>query len=96
MSIQLSRRSIASRKNGRLGGLATAANHSVEFLEARASKAGTATRDTYGADYYRYLAQKKPSKEKQRKELLKEITNSVSEPESTASLMQAAAKTLQM
>lgn len=61
--IQPSARSAAGRINGKLGGLKTAATHSKDFLEDRARKAGSSTRDTYGIDYYRHLRKtRKPHK----------------------------------
>lgn len=54
-SIGPSKRALAARQNGRLGGLATAKTHSAEFLEQRSSRAGSANRDRYGSDYYRFL-----------------------------------------
>lgn len=51
----LSKRALSARKNGKLGGLSTAASHSETFLKERAVKAGSATRDKYGLEYYRYL-----------------------------------------
>jgi hypothetical protein len=92
--MEISRRVLAARKNARLGGLKTASTHSAEFLEERASKAGNATRDTYGNEFYGYIArQRKPSRVAQ-KEVIKEITNSVKEPSTTTELMSAAVKTL--
>lgn len=62
-----SRRAAAARQNGRLGGLATARSHTPEFLEQRSSKAGTANRQRYGSDYYRFLAKLRFSQPKKKK-----------------------------
>lgn len=94
--MEISKRVLASRKNGRLGGLKTASTHSAEFLEERASKAGNATRDTYGNEFYSFIASKRNYKPSQviQKEVIKEVTNSVKEPSTTAELMHAAVKNL--
>jgi hypothetical protein len=63
------KRRAAARLNGRLGGLKTAITHSKEFLEERAAKAGTATRDRYGIDYYRYLRSIHPARKRSRTNL---------------------------
>jgi hypothetical protein len=93
--IQASKRVLASRQNGRLGGLKTAQTHSAEFLEDRASKAGTSTRDTYGSGYYSFIASQTRKPSNKPKELIQQITNSVSEPANTAELMDCAAKQLE-
>jgi hypothetical protein len=93
--IQASKRVLASRQNGRLGGLKTAKTHSAEFLEDRASKAGTSTRDTYGSGYYSFIASQTRKPSNKPKELIQQITNSVSEPANTAELMEAAVKQLE-
>lgn len=94
--MEISRRVLASRKNGRLGGLKTASTHSAEFLEERASKAGNATRDTYGNEYYSFIAKQRNNKSSKQvqKEIIQEVTNSVKEPSTTTELMQAAVKNL--
>jgi hypothetical protein len=78
----ISRRALSARKNGKLGGLSTAAKATEDFLKLRAQKAGSATRDKYGVDYYRYLRtrnrQVKPSitsTVKQIQEVAKELTS---------------------
>ena len=96
--IQASKRVLASRQNGRLGGLKTAQTHSAEFLEDRASKAGTSTRDTYGSGYYSFIASQTRKPSNKPKELIQQImstTNSITEPANTAELMEAAAKQLE-
>lgn len=50
-----SKRALSARQNGKLGGLKTASTHSPEYLELRSARAGSATRDKYGLEYYRYL-----------------------------------------
>lgn len=95
------RRRAAARINGRLGGLKTALTHSKEFLEQRATKAGTATRDTYGVDYYRYLRSINPVQHKvksnldRKKEILPELIpdNATSMP-SNLELIKTATKNL--
>lgn len=69
-----SRRAQVARLNGRLGGLATARNHTPEFLERRSSKAGSANRDRYGSDYYRFLVSLRKHRKKKSAELPVEPT----------------------
>jgi hypothetical protein len=52
-----SRRSIAARANGRKGGMATAKNHSPEWLSQRGKSGGTTTRDLYSVDFFRHAQQ---------------------------------------
>lgn len=54
-----SRRSIAARANGRKGGMATAKNHSPEWLTERARSGGSTTRDLYSADFFRHAQQQR-------------------------------------
>ena len=89
-----SRRVLAAKQNGRLGGLKTASTHSAEFLEERASKAGSATRDTYGNSYYSHIASNRKSSRQVQKEVIQSVTNSVKEPNSTVELMQASVKNI--
>ena len=58
--MSLSRRALSAKKNGRLGGLSTASKYSEEYLKQRSSRAGSATRDKYGSEYYRYLRSLNP------------------------------------
>lgn len=91
----VSRRALAARRNGRLGGLATASTHSQEFLEQRASKAGQANRDRYGKDFYRYLAQQPRTRKTHsdiQKEIISDISPDIKDNPTTVELMQAAAK----
>lgn len=53
------RRSIAARANGRKGGVATAKNHSPEWLTQRAKSGGSTTRDLYSADFFRYAQEQR-------------------------------------
>jgi len=93
----ISRRVQAARRNGRLGGLATANNHSPEFLEARASKAGTTNCERYGVGYYSHIA-RGPRKKTSTRQRIKEVTETISTvvtPESSPlQLMQEAAKAI--
>lgn len=96
-SQQISARVLASRNNGRLGGLKTAQTHSAEFLEARASKAGSTTRDTYGNAYYAHISKATRHKLKSTPKIISEVTNNtIQEPTTSLALIQAATKTLQM
>ena len=52
-------RSIAARANGRKGGMATAKNHSPEWLSERARSGGSTTRDLYSADFFRHAQQQR-------------------------------------
>lgn len=52
---RLSRRTIASRNNAAKGGLATAKNHSEEWLKERAKKGGRTLIEMYSTDYYRFI-----------------------------------------
>jgi len=54
-----SRRSIAARANGRKGGMATAKNHSPEWLSQRGKSGGTTTRDLYSADFFRHAQEQR-------------------------------------
>lgn len=59
-----------NRKIGSLGGKATAAKHSKEFLESRAEKAGTAVLQEYGREFYvniRKMRKHYPKKYRKRK-----------------------------
>lgn len=97
----VSRRVLAARRNGRLGGLATANNSTKEFLELRASKAGDANRERYGVEYYSHIA-RRPRKmntvKRATKEIIETIVPSQEIPQSgninTVQLMQAAAKSV--
>jgi len=96
-----SRRVLAARRNGRLGGLATAKNSSQEFLEERARKAGEAVRENYGVEYYGHIARSHRNR-KSTKKVIKEVVNEIISPPQAApntienvtplQLMQAAAK----
>jgi hypothetical protein len=59
---QPSARTLASRMNGRKGGIARAAKLTAEKRKQIASKAGTACRDGYGNEFYSYLHSKKKKK----------------------------------
>ena len=54
-----SRRSIAARANGRKGGMATAKNHSKDWLSQRAKAGGTTTRDLYSSDFFRHAQEQR-------------------------------------
>lgn len=92
----LSKRSLAARRNGRLGGIARAKNNSPEVLEEISRIAGSATRDTYGNSYYSYLAKKRPTRKSQHKNLIKEITKSNITPTTTSELIRQATSTLEV
>lgn len=99
--LQPSRRAMAARQNGRLGGLRTAQTQSAEFLEERAAKAGSSTRDTYGIEYYRYLRSLNPSKLRikatEKLELVnKEILPTAISTTSPKELMKAAASKIEL
>ena len=97
MASQISRRVLAAKQNGRLGGLKTASTHTAEFLEARASKAGCSTRDTYGNGYFSHIASNRKSSKQVNKEVIHSVTgnsNSVKEPSNTVELMQASVKNI--
>lgn len=84
----LSARSAAGKINGKLGGLKTASNHSPEFFEDRSRKAGLATRDKYGIDYYRFIRKNR----KKATSLLLSKTPRIKSKVSTADMMRAASK----
>lgn len=96
----VSKRALSAKERGRKGGQATARTHDSEFLEIRASKAGSKTRDTYGIGYYRYLrtlrGKSKTPKEKIIQSIIPDIVNIKDSPvpETSTDLMQLAAKTL--
>lgn len=48
-----------NREKGRKGGIVTAQKHSKEWLQERAHRGGTNTRDLYGADFYRHINAKR-------------------------------------
>lgn len=96
----VSKRASVNRELGRRGGLATARNHDQEFLEARSSKAGNATKNKYGNDFYRHLASLRPVGTRSAKarvaKLIKDVIPSKQEikPTDTVSMMQLAAKSI--
>lgn len=98
--LQPSRRALAARQNGRLGGLKTAQTQSQEFLEERATKAGLSTRTRYGIEYYRYLRNINPSKPRTKttnqkiKEVIREIIPNAETLPSPKELMKAATEKL--
>lgn len=88
--VGLSRRALSAKRNGRLGGLKTASTHSQEFLEARATRAGLSTRDTYGLEYYQHLRTLHPTtKKKSIRQLAKETVSSIKAVSNTALMTQA-------
>lgn len=97
-----SKRAIAARRNGRLGGQKTARTHSPEFLEARSSKAGCSTRDRYGIDYYRFIglkARRRTSAQVKRQAVISEISPKLANltiEATTADLMAAASAQLKL
>jgi hypothetical protein len=94
--MQVSKRALSAKERGRKGGLATARNHSQEFLEQRSAKAGEATRDRYGIGFYRYLRSLRPNKIKTpREKLIRTIVPETEPlPANSLDLMQAVAKNL--
>lgn len=90
----LSRRAVSAKANGRKGGEATARNHDSEFLEQRASKAGTKTRDTYGIGYYRYIKTLRGKGKTPKEKIIQSIIPDSPVPETDAELMKAITKTL--
>lgn len=52
---KLSKRSVASKENGRKGGLATAKKLSPEQIHDRAVKGGQTLVTMYSSDYYRHI-----------------------------------------
>ncbi len=95
--LQPSRRALVAGQNGRLGGLKTAQTQSQEFLETRASKAGSSTREKYGIEYYRYLRSLAPNKlriksSERLQAVVKEILPTAVDVPSPKELMKAAAK----
>jgi general stress protein YciG len=53
--VQVNRRALINRQNGRKGGLATAKNHSEEWLKERGRRGGITTTALYSSDYFRHL-----------------------------------------
>lgn len=103
MGQHVSRRALAARRNGSIGGLKTAQTQTPEFLEQRASKAGSSTRDRYGIGYYSYLAKasrkvlksiRKPSRE-HRQQLVNSILPNNDKSTTSVDLMHAATATLE-
>jgi hypothetical protein len=90
----VSKRALSAKERGRKGGLATARNHDGEFLEIRASKAGSKTRDTYGIGYYRYLRTLRGKVKTPKEKIIQSIIPDSPVPETSTELMQLAAKTL--
>lgn len=60
--VQITPRMLASRKNARLGGLATARNHDEEWRTRRAEKAGNTVLERYGIDYFKTIRKKRKKK----------------------------------
>lgn len=46
---------VASRQNGKLGGLATARKHGPEFVAERGRRGGFSLVERYGAEYMRFI-----------------------------------------
>lgn len=64
----MTRRVESARANGSLGGKQGSRNLTDEEREVRARTGGIATLDTYGRDYYQYLASISNSKPRKPKE----------------------------
>lgn len=64
--VQITPRMLASRRNARLGGLATAKNHDEEWRTRRAEKAGNTVLERYGIDYFKNIRKKRRSKKTSR------------------------------
>jgi general stress protein YciG len=94
MAEWISKRALSAKEKGRKGGIATARNHDPEFLEQRASKAGTKTRDTYGIGYYRYLRTLRGKIKTPKEKIIQSIIPDSPVPETSTELMIAAAKTI--
>lgn len=98
----VSKRAQAARRNGSIGGLKTAQTHSSEFLEERAAKAGTSTRDRYGIGYYSFLAVqgrkvfKNKTSKRYSQEVIKSILPHSNKSTTSTDLMQAATATLEV
>ena len=52
VATQVSPRTLASRRNGALGGKARAAKHSKAKMKAWSSKGGTSTLNRYGTEFF--------------------------------------------
>ena len=93
--MHVSKRAISAKERGRKGGQATARNHDADFLELRASKAGSSTRDKYGIGYYRYLRTLRTKPKSVKEKIIETILPAVDKlPETSTELMTAAAKTI--
>lgn len=94
-TVQISRRAISAKEKGRKGGQATARNHDADFLELRASKAGSSTRDKYGIGYYRYLRTLRGKPKTPKEKIIESIVPGIAKiPETSTELMIAASKNL--
>ena len=92
--MQVSKRVLSAREKGRKGGLATARNNSPEFLEQRASNAGSKTRDTYGIGFYRYIRTLRGKVKTPTEKIINSIIPDNKVPLTSTDLMIEAGKTL--
>lgn len=53
--VEVNKRQLANRENGRKGGIATAKKHSPEWAKERGRKGGSTTRDMYSCDFFRHM-----------------------------------------
>src|SRR5215469_7896093 len=97
---KVSPRVLAARRNGRLGGLATANKSTPEFLEQRASKAGSVNSERYGTQFYSHIARQPRKKSHSRKQIITNIVQSIAPDVTQAGnisaleLMQSATKAI--
>src|SRR5215469_6891441 len=79
---------------GRKGGLVTGQTHSKEWLQNRASVAGTTARDMYGTDYYRHINSQRKSHRGWPKGKLRKVTKVVHDSITKSDLAQHNKNTL--
>jgi hypothetical protein len=53
--VQISPRMLASQRNGKKGGLATASKYGQDFRTERSERGGNKVKELYGADFYRHI-----------------------------------------
>jgi hypothetical protein len=93
--MELSKRALTAKDKGRKGGLTTARKATQAFLEARAIKAGTSTRDKYGIGYYRYIQSLRPPNKKPSEKIIRTIIpDTVPLPDNSLQLITEATKLL--
>jgi len=60
--VEVNKRALANRENGRKGGIATAKKHTPEWVRERGRKGGSTTRDMYSCDFFRHINEQRKVK----------------------------------